>query len=335
MKENDIRLQTTVPETTYPFLLDHQTPCLCIGSCFVENIGKYLTNNQFPVLLNPFGIVYQPAAIALILERIIDGQPYEAEELFCVQDVWRHVDFHSRYAHPDRAEALRIINRQLATAHAFLRQAKVLIITLGTATTYTLAPEGRVVVNCHKQAGSRFERRRYNPSENVQLLQAAIARLRSLQPELKVIFSLSPVRHLREGLLENQRSKASLLLTIDALCTQLAQVYYFPSYEIMLDELRDYRYYDTDLSHPAPLAVKIIIERFARAFFSAKTQQLCTELAALQAAVAHRPFFPETAAHQQFIRQQLQKLHSLREKHPFLQLTSEENSLYSQLVSKP
>lgn len=335
MKVNDIVLQTTVAETTYPFHIDHQTPCLCIGSCFVENIGNYMTNNQFPVLLNPFGIVYQPAAIALILERIIDGKPYEAEELFCVQDVWRHVDFHSRYAHPDRAEALRIINQQLAAAKAFLQQTKVLIITLGTATTYTLAPEGRVVVNCHKQAGSRFERRRYSPSENVQLLQAVIARLQQLQPGLKVIVSLSPVRHLREGLLENQRSKASLLLTIDTLCTQLEHVYYFPSYEIMLDELRDYRYYDTDLSHPSPLAIKIIIERFASAFFSKNTRELCAQLAALQAAVAHRPFFPETAAHQQFIRQQLHKLYDLREKYPFLQLISEENSLYSQLVGKP
>jgi hypothetical protein len=333
MKE--IPLQTTVPATAYPFAIDHQTPCLCLGSCFVEHIGSYLTDHHFPVCFNPFGIVYQPAALAAVLERIVDGRPYEANELFCVQDVWRHFDFHSRYAHPDRAVALDIINQQLAAAHAFLRQAKVLILTLGTATTYTLVPEGRVVVNCHKQPGSRFERRRYSPAENVALLQAAIARVRSLQPELQIIFSLSPVRHLREGLPENQRSKASLLLTIDSLCTQLEDVHYFPSYEIMLDELRDYRYYDTDLSHPSPLAVRLICERFARAFFSEKTQQLCGQLAGLRAALAHRPFFPQTPAHQQFVMQQLQKLHALREKYPFLQLTSEENILYSQLISKP
>ncbi len=335
MKNTDIPLQTIVPGTVYPFTLDHQTPCLCLGSCFVEHIGSYLTENHFPVCINPFGIVYQPAAIAAVLERIVDGQPYQASELFCVQDVWRHFDFHSRYAHPDRATALDIINRQLAEAHAFLQQTQVLIITLGTAATYTLVPDGRVVVNCHKQAGSRFERRRYSPAENEQLLQAAIARAQNLRPGLQVILSLSPVRHLREGLLENQRSKASLLLAIDALCARQEHIHYFPSYEIMLDEFRDYRYYDSDLTHPSTLAVRLICERFARAFFSEKTQQLCDQLAALRAAVAHRPFFPQTTAHQQFVTQQLQKIQALREKYPFLQLTSEENILYSQLVSKP
>lgn len=335
MDQADFIFRTRVPLPHYPFRLDHRAAGLCLGSCFAESMGQRLAAAKFPVGINPFGPLYQPNVLAQALHRLAQAQPYTADELFFHQEVWRHFDFHSRYAHPLPHEALAQMNESLAQGHAQLAQSHYLLLTLGTAWVYELEGQDGPVANCHKLPGHYFRHRRLTVADCVESLAGAIVAARVQQPQLKVIISVSPVRYLREGLTENQRSKGILMLAAEALCQQLPEVWYFPAYEMVLDELRDYRFFAEDMSHPSSLATDYIWAGFASAFFDQPTQALSRQLQALKQAAAHRPFFAETPAHQAFVKKQLQLLEQLQQAHPYLDLEPEYQAFARQLAPKP
>ncbi len=312
--------RTIVPPWRAPFQLTHADPLLLIGSCFTEHIGRKLVEGKFNTLVNPNGIVYNPVSIAgttnlrfgekLAIQKRTGGSFY-------------HWDYHGAFDHPDEATFRQNIERARQTTAAFLEKTNYLFLTLGTAQVFVLKETGEVVANNHKAPANWFDERRLSVAETVDALATAIEALRAKRPALQVVLSVSPVRHLRNGFVENQRSKAVLLLACADLCAQFDFVHYFPAYELLLDELRDYRFYAEDMVHPSQTAVAFIWEYFVATFFSEETRRLLTQLDKIRAAAEHRPLHPGTAEHRAFARQQLDAIEQLKSKYPLLDFSTE------------
>ena len=312
------KLFTPVPLPNYPFRIAYQHQILSMGSCFAEHIGAFLQRRKFRQLLNPYGIVYHPEVLTQLLGQLLDDQAPNPSDLFAQQGLWRHYDFHSRFAHPDPTQAADQLKQQHQEGAKAVRQLDILVLTLGTAYGYQLAKSGAWVNNCHKQPAALFDKKLSEVSTMTSDLRAVLLRLKEINPQLQVILTVSPVRHLRDGLLENQGSKARLLLTQEALTAELDFVHYFPAYEILLDELRDYRYYANDLLHPSALAIEIITDRFAQAFLSADTLALSKQISSIVQSLEHRPLHPESEAYQRFQEQTQEKIQQLQAQYPFL-----------------
>jgi hypothetical protein len=297
-----------------PFKIAHSDHILLVGSCFTAHIGAYLQQRQFQVLVNPSGIIYNPVSLAKSITAKAHFQP---TDFFEHEGRWRHWDLHSELAATDQPAAAQKANSAAANTTAFLQSADVLIITLGTASVFTLEKTLAIVANCHKMPSKLFQRSRLSAAATTDALSEAIAAVKAIRPEIKVILTVSPVRHLREGAVENQRSKAVLLLACEALEFQHANVFYFPAYELLLDDLRDYRFYGPDMVHPSETAVGYIWERFSETFFSEETQLLNARIEKIKTAAQHRPFNPESAQHQAFINKQLSDIAALKAVYPF------------------
>lgn len=299
--------------------ITHERPILLMGSCFAENIGSKLVENKFVCDINPFGVLYNPLSIAKALRQIMSGRLYrgDASELLEYKGLWHSWMHHSAFSASTREECLARINGRLADAHAFLPQARIVIITFGTAYVYRHREGGMVVGNCHKLPEHTFTRERLTPEEIVTEYTALLDELAKVNPDVHFIFTVSPIRHLRDGLHANQLSKASLLLAIDRLCQLMPErCTYFPAYEIMMDELRDYRFYADDMMHPSPLAVEHIWRHFADIFFPLPTKKFLQTWEKIRQGLAHRPFNPEGEEYKQFLSQIELRIHQLKEKYP-------------------
>lgn len=324
-----MQFRTEFPPFQGGLAISHSDKALCVGSCFSEHMGARLARYKFPVFINPFGIVYNPVSIAGMLKFLLSEAVFREEDLFCWQGLWHSYQHHGQFSRADRAKALEGMNQRLAEAREFLRQATRLIITPGTATVFQLKKTGETVANCHKVPGQEFQRRRLDVAEVRDALLDAFRLLRERLPGLQIILSVSPVRHVRDGLVENQRSKAVLLLALEQVAEQLAGVHYFPSYEIVMDDLRDYRYYEQDMVHPGPQAVEYIWRYFERAYFDASTRELCRRVGQLVDAAAHRPLHPGSSPHLDFVSQQLLAMDQLERDFPFLSFDPERKKLSS------
>ncbi|MFN7117103.1 MAG: GSCFA domain-containing protein [Saprospiraceae bacterium] len=323
--------RTELPPLSFPFQLSHAEGLLSIGSCFTENIGTRLTDLKFRHLQNPFGIVYNPISIAGQLEMLLTNQQLTESDLFENQGLWHSWAHHGSFSGLHPAATLTKINTTLQEAQAFLPSVSRLLLTLGTAHVFAFKETGQIVANCHKMPGQVFAKRRLAVEEIVPAFQIVLQKMKAQKPDLQVIFTVSPVRHIRDGLVENQRSKATLLLAIDALCQQLDFVHYFPAYELIIDDLRDYRFFNADMIHPNELAIDYVWQYFSQAFFDKNTQQLLTQIEAILQASKHRAFHAQSAQHQAFIQQQLIKIERLEQQYPFLDFTSEKQ-LFQQQV---
>lgn len=269
-----MQLQTTIdiPKDTQGIGADDKI--MLIGSCFADEVGQKMVQSGFNVMVNPFGTLYNPASIAAMLQCCISETGYteQSAEVFCGTDgTWHSWMHHSRFSAPTAAELVANLNKATHEAAQFLAQADVLIVTLGTAIIYRLAESGMLVANCHKQPDSLFVRERLSASDISSQWTKLIQQLQTMNPKLRVIFTVSPIRHKRDGMHVNQISKGILLQAIDALEAPLGPSY-FPSYEIMMDELRDYRFYADDMVHPSALAVEYIWQRFQDTYFSTQTK---------------------------------------------------------------
>ncbi|NUQ26671.1 MAG: GSCFA domain-containing protein [Saprospiraceae bacterium] len=320
--------RTTLVMPAFPFHLHHADQLVCMGSCFAEHIGSRLQSGKFQVELNPFGILYNPVSIAQALGFLADQRQYAPEDLFLHNECWHSFDHHGAFSGLDAEETAFHINERVRQGGLALRYASTLIITLGSAHVFVLKSNSRIVANCHKLPGSDFDRRRLSVEETVAALSKAIERARQLNPALRIILTVSPVRHIRDGLVENQRSKATLLLAAADLCSSLPEVYYFPAYELLTDDLRDYRFYESDLIHPNDMAIDYIWQYFHDACFDENTQYLLRRIHAITSAARHRPFFTQTKAHQDFVRRQLDAITELNDEYPHLDF-SEERRLFS------
>ncbi len=274
--------------------LNYGDRVLLMGSCFTDNIGAHLEAAAFDVLCNPFGILYNPSSIAMCLQHCVEATPITAADLVQQQGQWHSWLHHSGFSRPTPQETLRACNEALYRAHHFLEGCTTLIVTFGTANVYRLKHDGRVVGNCHKVPQQQFIRQRLAVDDIVGQWQQVIFQLpRGIQ---KVVFTVSPIRHWKDGAHEDQLSKSTLLLAIDRLVGRRAghTIGYFPSYELMMDELRDYRFYADDMLHPSSLAVDIIWQRFLSCYMGAATQQIVNKAEQLHKMQQHRPLFPDS-----------------------------------------
>ncbi len=312
--------------------LRHSDSILAMGSCFAAHIGQRLSDLKFPVCLNPFGIIYHPLALANNLRRIVQKIPYRSEDLLFHEDCWHSLDHHSQFSHPDPNTVLENINRSLAQAAQALSSESTLFLSLGSAYGFQHLQKEQIVANCHKIPAVAFERFRSTPEEVVAALLEALDLLFSHYPSIKCVITVSPVRHLRDGLVENQRSKAVLLLAAEQLVEAREQIHYFPAYELLLDDLRDYRFYKEDLLHPNAQAIDYIWSFFGQTYFSETTLALNKRIDKLLHAARHRPFHPGLVAHQRFLRQQLMQLTKLAQEYPHLDFQAERETFERDLL---
>jgi hypothetical protein len=304
---------------------------LGIGSCFVEQIGQRLTARKFSSFYNPLGIAFNPYSVALSLSRASQPKAYQVSDLFEYRGLWHSFDHHGSFSAPSPEQALAGIELAQEAAHAQFQKSSILILTLGTANVWDHLAEKRSVSNCHKLPRASFQRRRMELPEIVEVLGSALEACFAVHSELKVVLTVSPVRYLREGIVENARSKATLLLASEQLNQSFAQVHYFPAYELLMDDLRDYRFYADDLAHPSSQATDYIWAYFKNAFFDAATQTQIQELEKLNQAVQHQPLHPGTVTHQTFLHQQLEYITRLENKYPTLDFSAEKSIFYQQI----
>lgn len=326
------QFRTKVPSISFPFRLTHQQAVLCYGSCFAEHMASRLQERKFKAQLNPFGITYHPLQIAAGLSALLQGHTLTSTDLFQHNELWQTFEFHSQFSHPEKEQALQQMNDSLRGAAQFLQQVDLLIVTLGTAYGFIEKETGKLVNNCHKLPADHFTRKRFQPGEIILPLEKALLGLKERRPTLEVLLTVSPVRHIKDGMLENQRSKAALLLTVADLAERLEFVHYFPAYELVMDDLRDYRFYSGDMVHPNELAVDYIWSYFQTALFEASTQQLVLQIEKIKRASLHRPFHPNTKSHQAFLKNQLTKIQEIQMRFPELDFSQEQQIFANQLL---
>jgi GSCFA family len=296
---------------------------LLTGSCFTEHIGDALRDWKFNTLQNPNGILFDASSVTSSLLSYIQPRIYTADDLFFLNELWQSWQHHGVFSGVDQAEVLERINASQAAAHAFLREAHWLIITLGSAFSYRLAQGGMPVANCHRAPGKIFVKHLMTIDEIQTALDGCLHQLFYFNPGLKVIFTVSPVRHIRDGVVENNRSKARLIESVHHLVNKFDRLYYFPAYELVIDVLRDYRFYDIDMAHPNYPATQFVLEKFTEFGVEAAARPVMEEVRRLVTARRHRPMHPETAAHGRFMREQYERALALAVQYPFLDLSAE------------
>ena len=299
-----------------------------IGSCFSENMGAKLNTHLFKVFENPHGILFNPISVAQSLSDCIHNKQYTEADLFQLNEVWNSWQHHSRFSGISSKEALDKINNSIAKAHTFLKTADHIVITLGSAWVYQLNSQsphaaGLVVANNHKAPATWFDKALMKPDALVLLLNKMVKDLLQFNPHLQIIFTISPVRHLREGLVENNRSKAVLIQSVHEIIDSTENVAYFPSYEYVMDDLRDYRFYSEDLVHPNYAASNYVWEKLIETYFSEETQAIMKQVAELQLAMQHKPFFAGSVQHKEFLQNCITKTERLLSLYPYLPLTEQ------------
>lgn len=305
------------------FSITHRDKILLTGSCFTEHIGNFLIETKFNILQNPNGILFDPVSVSSGLLSYIQNKKYAAEDLFYLNETWNSWQHHSIFSRIDRGECLNNINQSQQEAHEFLKEADWLIITLGSAFTYKLADNLQAVANCHKAPAQNFIKHLDTIEEIITAFDSVIHQLFHFNRKLKIIFTISPVRHLRDGVTDNNRSKARLIEAVHHLVNKFDRLYYFPAYELVIDILRDYRFYDVDLAHPNYAATQFVLEKFSETCFSQSTRELIEEIKKIVIAKKHKPFNPTSSLHKKFLQQQLEKTRSILNKHPYLNFKEE------------
>ncbi len=310
-------------------LIRHPQKLLLVGSCFTENIGEKLRRHKFNTMENPNGILFNPASVADALESYISNSQVSISDIFEHNETWHSWKHHSRYSGITAEECLQKINASTSAAHHFLRSTDHLMITLGSAWAYVLTAEaknarpGSIAANNHKAPAAWFSKRLLSTTEVIEVLEKMLEALREFNPAVQVIFTISPVRHLREGVIENNRSKAVLIAAVHHLVDKYEQLYYFPAYELVIDDLRDYRFYAEDLVHPNYQATQYVWEKFVEACMQEDTRLLMKEIAEINIAFQHRAFNPATKNHKQFLASYYAKTKALQDAHSYFDLSEE------------
>ncbi len=316
-----MKLQTIVPLQSEKEEIDYQSSIFLMGSCFVENIGRKLDYYKFQTLQNPFGILFHTEAMENLIARTIEGRNYTDSDVFYYNERWHCFDVHSDLSDPSKEILLRKLNSALLATKNKLSEVTHIIITLGTAWVYKNVESQKSVANCHKLPQNQFTKVLRSPLEIEESVQRIILNIRRVNPTALVIFTISPVRHLKDGFIENQRSKANLISAVGKITeTRVSDknVRYFPAYELMLDELRDYRFYAEDMVHPNSLAIDYIWEKFKYVWISGNTKIVMDLVQEIQKGLSHRPFNKEAEQHRIFLKSLNEKISVLKNKYPFM-----------------
>lgn len=315
------RTVVAVPPSSHK--ISYKSFPVLFGSCFTEHIGERLRLSKLPSLMNPFGITYNPSSVKSNIDRLLSGQLYTISDLSFDREVYFSFDHHSKFSDTAIDLCLHKINSYFLAACEKLKTASHLFLTFGTAYYYVLKSKSKVVSNCHKLPEKDFNRERLTVDEIVTGYRELFKHLLQYNPELKVVFTVSPIRHWKDGAHENQLSKSVLFLAIDQLCSEFPYAGYFPAYEILMDELRDYRFYEEDMLHPSRLAVDFIWNKFQDCFMERETRKIMEDVEKIQLARNHRPFNAATDSFRSFAAQQLHKLDQLVKQVPDIDVTEE------------
>ncbi len=293
---------------------------MLLGSCFTENIGRRLAENKFHALANPFGVLYNPqsifSALSLLLQSVSDFRPFTEKDLFYSDGLWRNWLYSSEYCASDAQECLSLVNGSLMRAAEMLESLDVLFLTFGTNHCYYLKNGHTAVANCHKQPAAMFEDCALSVAEILEQSQV-LSRLFRLRPGLKTVFTVSPYRYAKYGMHENQIGKSTLFIAVDEIMKRYpGNCYYFPAYEIMNDELRDYRFYADDMLHPSQQASAYIWNVFVDEWMSPEASCFVHEWKSVLLSLGHRPFNTTTEAYRTFLTKLAEKIKALRQKYP-------------------
>lgn len=319
-----MNLQTNIPLLKQnENLINYESNILLLGSCFVENIGEKLSYFKFKNKYNPFGILFQPKAIETLIKRALNNLLYTEKDVFFNNEQWHCFDAHSKLSNTSKASLLENLNAQLQlTAHQITNSSHI-IITLGTAWVYSAIKNDNIVANCHKVPQKNFNKILLPVEDIVASLQNIIALIKTVNAGASVIFTVSPIRHIKDGFVENTRSKAHLISAIHQvinaqLLTEKHKLHYFPSYEIMMDELRDYRFYAEDMIHPNQTAVNYIWEKFKHVWLSENVLKTMDDVDTIQKGLRHNPFNPNSEAHKKFLQKLENKKQALSKAFPHI-----------------
>jgi lysophospholipase L1-like esterase len=316
-----MKLQTIVPLHAAKDRIDYDSTLFLLGSCFVENIGRKFQYYQFRNLQNPTGILFHPEAIENFIGKSIEQKTYKAADVFNFNDCWHCFDAHSVLSDPSKEILLANLNNALLKTRDQLENATHIIITLGTAWVYKNIETQKPVANCHKLPQKNFTKELLAEEEIEESLKSIIANIRKVNKNASVIFTISPVRHLKDGFVENQRSKANLISAVGKIMEateQFKNLHYFPAFEIMLDELRDYRFYAEDMVHPNNLAIEYIWERFKNAWIAEKAESVMKAVEEIRKGLSHKPFNEDSEQHQLFLKSLNEKILVLNKEFPFM-----------------
>jgi len=315
---------TRVEIPSSPYKIDYKDDIMLIGSCFAENIGVKMEEMMFRALKNPFGVLYNPSSVANACIHLANPKPFSTGDLFLYNEMYNSFMHSSKFSHADRDECLRLINSSLTESAKRFASINHLIITFGTAYVYKLKSTGQTVANCHKLPAAHFIRERLTTDEIVDEWSSLLCKLLSINASMKVIFTVSPIRHFRDGAHLNQVSKATLLLAVQSLCEKFPDTAtYFPAYELMMDELRDYRFYADDMLHPSPVAIDYIWERFCETYMEPSTRETIREALDLSKMLNHRPLNTSSVLYKQFLTETMLKTERFREKYPYICIPNE------------
>ena len=319
-----MKLQTEIPLKPEENQIDYSSKILLLGSCFSENIGGKFDYFKFQNLQNPFGVIFNPVSIEKLILRAIEDVSFSEEDIFQHNEVWKCFDAHSELSALDKNEFLNNLNSALQNLREVLFSSTHIIFTFGTSWVYrtvdSSAPlsTGEIVANCHKLPKQHFKKELLSIETISKSLQTLFDKISTINPAATVITTVSPVRHIKDGFVENSLSKAHLISAIQQSLSLRSQSrnHYFPSYEIMMDELRDYRFYAEDMLHPNKTAIEIIWQKFSKVWVSSETETLQKEIASIQNGLLHRPFNPESAEHLQFLEKLQNKIAMLQQEYP-------------------
>ena len=314
-----MQFTTKIPIQKSNFPIDYDSKIMLLGSCFAENMGEKFEYFKFQTIVNPFGIIFNPVSLEKLIRRSIEKRKFTENDIFFHNDLWHCYDVHSELSNSDKSFFLNSLNELINSTHQQLNDSTHIIITLGTSWVYrhrqAQSDSDGVVANCHKVPQKEFTKELLSIQQIEESIESIISLVHSVNPNCKFIFTVSPVRHIKDGFIENTLSKAHLISAIHKIINHhpLPNTY-FPAYEIMMDELRDYRFYGEDMLHPNQTAIDYIWIQFFQNYISESEFGLMNDICSIQKGLNHRPFNPNTKSHQKFLEATKIKIGKIQEK---------------------
>ena len=327
------KFQTIVDVPAYNWKTGYSKKNIFVGSCFTENVGNRMAVLKYNVDINPFGILYNPLSVANGFRILLQQKEFTIADLIKADGLWHSFSHHGRFSSSNENETLGAINSRIKTSSEFLKKAEFLFVTFGTAWIYKFKKTGQTVSNCHKIPSNEFERVRLSVEEIVAEYRRLFSEIRQFNPLLKVLFTVSPIRHWKDGAVENQRSKAVLLMAIDELIKEFGDDFcaYFPAYEIVMDELRDYRFYAGDMIHISEIAVDHIWEKFSDSLIDQESVQVSIRINKIVQAINHKPLHPNSSEYSKFLHQMVNQLIQIAAEFPKIDLKFEKEFFISEI----
>ena len=318
-----MQFTTKIPVQKSTFPIDYDSKVMLFGSCFAENMGKKFDYFKFQATTNPFGIIFNAVSLEKLIRRAVENRTFTENDIFFHNDLWHCYEVHSELSNSDKDVFLESLNDLISSTNKKLSDSTHIIITLGTSWVYRLrqaqSDSDGVVANCHKVPQKEFTKELLSIQQIEESLESIISLVHSVNPNCKFIFTVSPVRHIKDGFVENTLSKAHLIAAIHkTIDHHPSPITYFPSYEIMMDELRDYRFYAEDMLHPNQTAIDYIWIQFFQNYISESQFGLMNEICSIQKGLQHRPFNPNTESHQKFLNQLDLKIKAIKNQYPFI-----------------